>query len=118
MNRSLCPTTLVGDVPFPTSSVPIFSPGVRVRVGVKDGVGVQSGRKFPSGAFGARGASGAFVAHGLLRPAPLATNWGRGGGVVRVRGPAELAPPGTFMGGESNGTWISSDYGAESDNLG
>ena len=57
--------------------------GVRVKVGVKGSVGVHSGQKFPSHAFGARGALGA---HGLLRPAPLATNrwpeafWGGEGG--------------------------------------
>ena len=60
--------------------------GIRVRVGFKDSVGVQNGQKLPSGAFGAREALGAFGAHGLLRPAPLATNcwpeapWRRGRG--------------------------------------
>ena len=51
--------------------------------------------KIPSGAFGVCGSSGA---HGLLRPAPLATNcwletpWG-GGGIVRGLGPGDPPPP-------------------------
>ena len=47
---------------------------VRVRVGFMDSIRVQSGQKSLSGTFGARGASAAFSAHGLPRPAPLATN--------------------------------------------
>ena len=50
--------------------------GGRVGVGFKDSGGVQTGQNFPFRAFGANGASSAFGTHGLLRAAPLATNFG------------------------------------------
>ena len=70
--------------------------GIRIRVGFKDSVGVQSGQKFPLGAFGT---------HGLLRPAPLATDYWpevRGGG-GEGRGSPHTRVCGALSGGGGDG---------------